>query len=135
MNYSRTLCSCLVFLFITACDSQAQITPVKKLTEIKLTPIETLTKVSTVPQQSRPLLNLSIDHISLENQKNTDDTFINDYVRTKNSSALFSDLKKKQPEHSLSISGELLIDKNVDESKDFLESVNGIKINVQGSFN
>ena len=135
MNYSRTLCGCFIFLFIIACDTQTQITPVKKIAEIEIRSIETLIKVSAVSQQSRPLLNLSIDDISLENRKNNNDMFISDYHRTEKNSALFNELSRKQPENSLILSGELLTDKNIDETNDFLKSVNGIQINVQGSFN
>ena len=61
--------------------------------------------------------------------------FISDYHRTEKNSALFNELSRKQPERSLILSGKLLTDKNVDETNDFLKSVNGIQINVQGSFN
>ncbi len=135
MNYSRTLCGCCIFLFITACDTQTQIAPVKKLTEIKTRSIETPTNVSAVSQQSRPLLNLSIDDISFENRKNNENMFISDYYRIEKKSALFNELSRKQPEHNFNVSGELLTDKSVDETNDFLKSVNGIQINVQGSFN
>ena len=61
--------------------------------------------------------------------------FISEYHSTGKNSALFNELSRKQPEHSLILSGKLLTDKNVDETNDFLKSVNGIQINVQGSFN
>ncbi|MCG6937396.1 MAG: hypothetical protein LJE83_04395 [Gammaproteobacteria bacterium] len=108
---------------------------IKKLTAIKPAPVERPAKASTVPQQSSKLLFLSIDDISFENEIKNDDMFSNEHRHTEKNSALFNALKKKPTEHSLNFSGKLLTDKDADESIDLLKLVNGIQINVQGTFN
>jgi len=88
-----------------------------------------------MPQQPSKLRYLSIDDISFENEINKDEMFVNKDRHTEKRSALFNVLKKKQTEHGLNFSGKLLTDKNANETTDLLKLVNGIQINVQGSFN
>ena len=135
MNYPREFFTGFIFLIIAACDTQVQTPPVKKHTEIIPVPIEEHAIVDTVPQGAKPVLNLSIDNISGENVIDNDDLFFSDNVRVDESSDLFKVISKKPPESSIYLSGELLTDENADDETDFLESVDGIQIEIQGSFN
>jgi hypothetical protein len=155
MNYPGTFCCCLIFLFITACETQDQVATINKSTEIKSSSIETPAKVNAVPKQSiavpkqsiavpkqsiavpkqsRELLNLSINDISLK-KNHSGDRFIIGSIRSEKNSTLFNELSRKQPENGFNISGELLTDKSVDETNDFLDSVDGIHIELHGKFN
>lgn len=145
MNYFKTSCCLLIFLLITACGTQAQVVPTNKFQEqntlieknavIKTVAIKAPGEVSAVQEQSKPLLNLSINDIASNNQNNNEAMFINDNVGTENNSALFEELNKKNPDRRLKLSGRLLTDKNEYETKYLLKSVNGIQVSVQGKFN
>jgi len=145
MNYFKTLCCCFIYLFITACNIQAHVAPINKFQAqtariektavIKTTAIKAPAEVSAVQAQSKPPLNLSINDVTFDNQKNNDAMLFNDNDGTENNSALFDELSKKNPDRRLKVRGELLTDKSVGETDDIIKSVNGIQINVQGKFN
>ena len=144
MNYSTTLFSGLVILFIAACDTQDQFVPEEKITESqteekKSTELDMPTsdvsvQESSMSHSSRPPLNLSIDDITLQDQTDDMDRLFNDHDGTEKNSKLFDELNRKQPASSFSLSGELLTDENEYETKDLLKSVDGIHIKVQDSF-
>ncbi len=139
MNYFQIFFNCLIFLFITACDTRVQTAPTEKTTEVKTTevktaPIATSTKASAEPQEIRQPLNLSISDISFEDKKNDKDIFVNDSDLTEKNSALFNQLSKKRPGSGVNLSGELLTDENADETQDIRQSVDGMQINVKGDF-
>lgn len=141
-------------LLITACDIQETLAPENKITEsnpaemkpgeiyqgeidegqIIPAPVDISLQQGASSQPSRTPLNLSIDDIALEDQSD-DNIFFNDSGHAEKNSILFDELSKKQPAGNLSLSGELLTDENEYETKDLLKSVDGIHINVQGSFN
>lgn len=140
MYYFRTLCSCFIYLFITACNTQGHTAFVEKRTELEAAPIESPEKVHVVsqqvaPQQARPKLDLSIDNLSFDDKKNSGDLFIYNKVRAAESSDLFDRINKKQHESGINFSGELLTNKNVDETSGLLNSLDGVQIEVQGRFN
>lgn len=64
-------------------------------------------------------LDLSLDDIFIE--------YKNDGALLEKNSALFETLSKKQAEDEITLSGELLIDEN----KDYLKSIDGVKINIE----
>ena len=76
----------------------------------------------------KPVLNLSLDNVSIEQQKVEKNELV------EKSSALFETLNKKQVESEISVSGTLLTDKNKDENEDYLKSVDGAKIIIKGNF-
>ena len=123
MIYSRTLITCLISLLIIACESQQPTTPIKKTTAIK-----------PAPQQPTPALDLSIDNIPVEPQNNNDDIFIKEKTPTKENSDLFKTLSKDQAESSIKFSGKLFTDEEKIENKEYLESVEGVQINIEGEF-
>lgn len=129
MIYSRILRACFICLFIAACDTQEQTTPVEKTTEIKTAPEKTTT------QKTRPVLNLSLDNIPIEHQNNDDNIFNKDKEPTEKNSALFETLGKDQTISNINLNGKLLTDKNKLENKEYLESVDGVQVNIEGNFN
>ncbi len=128
MIHSRILSACFICFFIAACDTQEQTTPIEKTTEIKTAPEKTTTR------KTRPVLNLSIDKIPIEHQSNDDNIFIKDEKPTEKNSALFETLSKDQTEHNINLSSKLLTDENKLANKEYLESVDGVQINIKGNF-
>lgn len=144
MNYFNIPACCFVFLFITACDTQAQITSVNNIQKQTASnekeavsrdiAIEKTATDSALSYRPRQPLNLSIENV-LSASQTDDDMFFKDDNAVENNSALFDDLSRKYPDRRLRLSGELLTDENEYESKDILKSVNGVQINIQGKFN
>ena len=122
MLHSRILNVFFICLFISACESQEQTTPVEKTTVIKAAPEKTTT------EKPMRVLNLSIDNISSDDQRKNDDIFLKDNVPTEKNSALF------ETENSVNLSGKLLTDNNKLENKEYLESVDGVQIKIEGNF-
>jgi len=80
-------------------------------------------------------MNLSIDNMPVEHQVN-DDNFLNtDKQSTENNNILFKKPSKNQIEPGINLSGNLITDKDKVASKDYLDSVEGMQINIEGSFN
>ncbi|MCK5395753.1 MAG: hypothetical protein KAJ32_07160 [Gammaproteobacteria bacterium] len=128
MLHSRILNVFFICLFISACESQEQTTPVEKTTVIKAAPEKTTT------EKPMRVLNLSIDNISSDDQRKNDDIFLKDNVPTEKNSALFETLNKVPAENSVNLSGKLLTDNNKLENKEYLESVDGVQIKIEGNF-
>ena len=93
-------------LFLIACDSEKPITAVDQPEKIKL--------------------DLSLDNISTEKESNNNEPLI------EKNSALFEKLSDNKTEAEISVSGKLYTDKTKD--KDYLKSVDGAQINIQGNF-
>ena len=80
-------------------------------------------------------MNLSIDNMPVQHQVN-DDNFLNtDKESTENNNILFIKLSKNQIEPRINLSGNLITDKDKVASKEYLDSVEGMQINIEGSFN
>jgi len=80
-------------------------------------------------------MNLSIDNMPVQHQVN-DDKFLNtDKKSTENNNILFTKLSKNQIEPRINLSGNLITDKDKVANKDYLDSVEGMQINIEGSFN
>ena len=137
--YSRILSACFICLFLVACDRQEKTSVTNKTTEIISKPIE----VKTVPEQAtkkatqqktRPALNLSMDNILLDQQKNNEDIFNKDKEPTETQSELFETLNRNQKKSDINLSGKLLTDEEKIDNKEYLDSVEGLQINIEGSF-
>ena len=92
-------------LFLIACDSEKPIT--------------------AVDQPEKTKLDLSLDNISTEEESNNEPLL-------KKNSVLFDKLSEEKTESGISLSGKLYTDKTKD--KDYLKSVDGAQINIQGNF-
>ena len=80
-------------------------------------------------------MNLSIDNMHVQHQVN-DDNFLNtDKESTENNNILFKKLSKNQIEPRINLSGNLITDKDKVANKEYLDSVEGMQINIEGSFN
>ena len=134
MIYSRTLNICLICLSVAACNPQQQTASVIKTTEIT-TVNEITAKQIPTPIISRPTINLSIDSMPVERQNNDDDFLNTDKYASEKNTTLFKKLNKNQIEPRINLSGNLITDKDKVENKDYLDSVEGMQINIEGSFN
>jgi len=87
-----------------------------------------------VAQKVRPKLNLSIDNISLDDDKG-DASFLNsEGLNAEENSALFNTLNQKHREPDTNLSSEFLTDENADEETNYLKTIDGLRIEVQGNF-
>lgn len=137
--YSRILSACFICLFIAACDRQEETSVtnkttevISKPTEVKITPEQATEKATQ--QKTRPALNLSIDNIPLDHQEKNEDLFNKDKEPTETQSELFETLNRGQTESDINVSGKLLTDEEKIDNKEYLDSVEGLQINIEGSF-
>jgi len=128
MIHSRILSSCFICFFIAACDTHEPAAPVDKKIEVEKVHEKTTT------QQKRPALNLSIDNLPIKHQSNEDNSLMNDKQAIEKHSALFKTLSKNHSESDINLSGKVLTDKNKLDNKEYLDSVDGIQINIEGGF-
>lgn len=139
MIHLRTLNICLFCLSVAACNTHEQTAPVKNTAEIKTAPVKTapeiITKEKATAIKVRPAINLSIDNMHIDKHIN-DDNFLNAGIEpTDNNSALFETLGESQIKRKINLSGKLLTDEDKIDNKEYLESVDGVQINIKGSFN
>lgn len=92
-----------------------------------------MTKTDTI--KARQALNLSIDSISVDQQRNDDNTFDEDIALKENNSALFETLSRNKVDDEINVSGKLITDENKLANKEYLDSIDGLQINIEGSFN
>ena len=78
-----------------------------------------------VSPKIKPLLDLSLDNIHVETNKNEDELL-------EENIALFETLNQDKSESGITVSGKLLTDENKDEN--YLKTVDGAQINIQGNF-
>jgi len=142
----RILSTGFVCLLLAACDGQEQTEAINKTTEVISKPTEVISKtteVKTVPEQAPekstqqkplPALNLSVDNLSIDHQGKDDDIFNIDKKPTETHSDLFETLSKDQTEPGINVSGKLLTDEEKLDNKEYLDSVEGLQINIEGSF-
>ena len=128
MISSRTLSTCLICLFIVACDGQEQTETIDKITDIKAAPEK------TTQQKPRTALNLSIDNISIDNHGNDNDIFDLDKEPAEIRSDTFETLSRGQTEPDINLNGKLLTDEEKIDNKEYLDSIDGLRINIEGSF-
>ena len=129
----RTLSTCLICLFFAACDGQEQTETINKTTEVIRKPsdiVSKTTEVKTAPEQAtkkpiqqkpRPVLNLSVDNISLDHKENNDDIFNIGKEPTETHSDTFKTLSRDQTEHDINVSGKLLTDEEKIDNEEYLE--------------
>ncbi|MCW8831214.1 MAG: hypothetical protein OQK32_06815 [Gammaproteobacteria bacterium] len=112
-----------ICLFITACDSQQPPAPIEKNT-----------KPQSAPVEPRPALDLSIDNITTEPQQNNNALFIKENEATEANSVLFKTLSKNRTKDKIKLSGKFLTDEEKLENSEYLDSVEGMQINIEGEF-
>ena len=134
MIHSRILSICLICLSVAACNPQEQTAAVNKATEITTVPEKTAEQKPTT-MKTRPAMNLSIDNMPVQHQVNNDNFLNTDKESTENNNILFKKLSKNQIEPGINLSGNLITDKDKVANKEYLDSVEGMQINIEGSFN
>lgn len=139
MSHSRILSTCLICLFIAACNTQGQTAAVKNPTETRtvaeIAAPEKIAKDKTSAVKTRLALNLSTDNIPVEQQENGNDIFNKEKDSKATNSALFETLGKDKTEPRIHFSGKLFTDETKLDNKQYLESVEGVQLNIEGSFN
>ncbi|MFC1589384.1 hypothetical protein ACFL3P_03835 [Pseudomonadota bacterium] len=128
MIYHKILIPLFISLLIAACDTQQPPAPVEKNTQTQTVPQK------TVPEESRPALDLSIDNIAIEPQQNSDELFLEEKEAAEENSELFETLSNGKAEPKIDVSGKLLTDEEKIDITDPLESVEGVQINIEGKF-
>ena len=132
MIFPRYLSTCFICLFITACDTQEAAAPITTPSEItKESPATAVTKSPEIKKESpeiKPLLDLSLDSISINHLNDKDDGLSENEVTEKNS-PLFKALNQEAAESEISVSGKLLMKDNDDD--DYLDSVDGAQIQLR----
>jgi hypothetical protein len=128
----RILSVCFVSLFFAACSGQEQTEAINKITEVKIVPKQATEK--PIQQKPRPALKLSVDNISLDHQGNNDDIFNIEKESTETHSVTFETLTRDKKESDINVSGKLLTDEEKIDNKEYLDSIEGLQINIEGSF-
>ncbi len=139
MKQSRILSIFLICLFVAGCDTQEQTAPLKKTTEIKTAPEkaapEKTAKQKTTTMKNRPVMNLSIDNMHIDDHINDDNLLNPGTEQTEKNNTLFETLSKNKMEPKVNLSGKLYTDEDKVENKEYLKSVDGVQINIEGNFN
>ena len=84
--------------------------------------------------KARHAIYLSVDNIHIDHHINNNN-FLNTGKEPTEKNTLFETLSKNDIEPRINLSGKLLTDKDRVENKQYLESVNGVQINIKGNFN
>lgn len=139
MKNPGILSICLISLYISACDTQGLNTPVVNATEKKLAPeiaehekiVET--KASTL--KKRQPMKLSIDDLTVDSQVRNENSLSagSEPTEVNNSSSVMSHKNNADPR--INLSGKVFTDEDRLENKDYLNSLDGVQINIKGSFN
>jgi len=139
MIHSRILSIFLICLSVAACNTQEQALPIKNTTEKIIVP-QKVAPEKTADQKpatmkTRPILNLSIDNMHVDQHINDDDFLNTDKEPAENNNTLFKTPGKNQIEPRISLSGKLFTDEEKVKNKEYLDSVDGLQINIEGNFN
>jgi len=124
----RILSVIFICLFFAACSEKEQTDANSKTTEVKISP-EKATKPETMPA-----LKLSVDDITIDHQINDDDILNSNNQPAETQSELFEILNRDQTESDINLSGKVLTDEEKIDKKEYLDSVDGVQINIEGSF-
>lgn len=131
MIHSRIFSTCFLCLSMISCDTQQQSIPVKKAVETETSTEKSYEQITTATK-TRPALKLSIDNISIEQQKTDGNFYVNDEEPAGQTSALFEN--QDRDKHNISFSGKLFTDENKLENKEYRDSIEGLQINIEGNF-
>ena len=85
--------------------------------------------------KARHVIYLSVDNIHIDHHINNNNFWNTGKEPTEKNNALFEILSNNDIEPRINLSGKLLTDKGRVENKQYLESVNGVQINIKGNFN
>ena len=104
------------------------------MTVVKAAP-EQITKQETGIVEIKPALNLSIDDLPIAHQIHDDD-FLNTVKEPKEkNNTLLKTLSKNRTESSITFSGKLFMDEDKFDNEEYLDSIDGLQINIEGKFN
>jgi len=80
-------------------------------------------------------MNLSLDNMHIDHHINDDNLLNTGTEPTEQNNTLFETLSKNKAEPKINLSGKLFTDEDKVENKEYLKSVDGMQINIEGSFN
>jgi len=139
MIHPRILSTCLICLSVAACNTQEQALPVKNTTETIIVPQkaapEKIADQKPATMKTRPILNLSIDNMHVDQHINDDNFLTTGKEPAENNNTLFKTPGKNQIEPRINLSGKVFTDEEKVKNKEYLDSVDGVQINIQGNFN
>lgn len=136
INHRTILGICLLCISVSACNEQEQSTPVEKSAAMEAAPVisrhENIVEENKVTPKNRPI-NLSIDGLHDDHQLHNKN-FLNTESQPMENNNIpgTSDNNKTKP--GINLSGKLFTDDDKLESKDYLNSVDGLQINIEGRF-
>ena len=129
---------CLISIYLSACDTQGLNTPVGKAIEMKappeITAHEKIAETEASTLKKRPPMKLSID-LPVDPQVQNENFLSAGSEPTEGSTSLFRAPQKNNADPGINLSGKAFTDDNKLENKDYLNSVDGVQINIKGSFN
>lgn len=148
MTHLRILGTCIICTFLAACEPQDYPAAVKTTTGIITAPAKTDTqktdrqkpegqkpaKQQKATIEVRPALKLTIDSLPVESQRN-DNNFLNENgALSELNNELYEKLNNKNVHPGVNLSGKLLTNEDKLDSKEYLDSVDGLQINIKGNF-
>ena len=139
MKNPGILSICLISLFLSACDTQGQNTPVGKATEIKpapeITAPEKIAETKARTLKNRHAMKLSIDDLTVDSQVKNENILSAGSEPTEGNNSLFGTPHNNNTDPGINLSGKVFTDEDKLENKDYLNSLDGVQINIKGSFN
>lgn len=143
MKLPGILSICLICLHVTACDNQktgpAVELTAETTTEIKTAPViathEATEQTETATEKKRQAVKLSIHDLAIDDPIDNEKSLYTGDEPTGTGSSLFGTPHKNSNEPVINLSGKLFTDDDKLENRDYLNSIEGIQINIKGSFN
>ncbi|MEN8710678.1 MAG: hypothetical protein ABF326_00635 [Arenicellales bacterium] len=139
MKNPGILSICLISLYVSACDTHGLNTPVDKTTEMKIVPEiaphEKIAETKAGALKNRHAMKLSIDDLPVDYQVNNENFLSAGSEPTEGNNSLFVTPNKKNADPGVKLSGKVFTNEDKLENKDYLNSFDGVQINIKGSFN
>ena len=139
MKNSGIISICLISFYISACNTQAQNTPVAKASEMKISPEitahENVEKTNASTLENRGPIKLSIDRLPFDYQTDNEKFLNSSSEPSEEKNRLFETPQNNNADPDIKLSGKVFTDNDRLENKDYLNSLDGVQINIKGSFN
>ncbi len=137
MNHPAILGVFLLCISVSACNKQEQNTAIEKTAVIEAAPVipkhEKSAEEKNGTVKSRPAINLSIDDIHADHQLQKKN-FLNTERQPMENNNIPGTSHKNKTEPGINLSGKLFTNEDKLETKDYLNSVDGLQINIEGKF-
>jgi len=131
-------------LFFTACEQQKQtemITPAVQVPAVQVNEKPDVSHIGSennttkvIQKKPLPTLNLSIDNLSIENENTEKNFFKGAENPVERHSQTFNTLSKEAAKSNTHISGNILTNSEKLDNKEYINSLDGVQINIKGNF-